>query len=115
MLGSLVRTRLLTRHPLKTLLVPLLICAHEQSLISFTRVGSVVEEMWNGVQASLSRRTQELEECVGLWTSYEENMLHVMSCLTKGEMVLAEVKTNPASTKDVLENVLDLIEVGMKS
>ena len=71
--------------------------------------------MWSSAQASLSRRAQELEECVGLWTSYEENMLHVMSCLTKGEMVLAELKTNPASTKDALQNVLDLIEVGVKS
>ena len=88
-------------------------CVNEQSLLSFVRVGSVVEEMWNSVQASLSRRTQELEECVDLWTTYEENMLYVMSCLTKGEMTLAEVKTNPASTKDVLESVVDLIEVGM--
>ena len=70
--------------------------------------------MWESAQQSLSGRTQELEECVCLWTSYEENMLQVMRSLTKGEMLLAEAKSSQESTKEVLENLLDQIEVSMK-
>jgi hypothetical protein len=84
------------------------------SAIAFVFVGSVMEDMWNSVEESLSRRTQELEECVCLWTSYEENMLHVMSCLTKGEMLLAEVKSSQGNKKNVLENLLEQVEVSMK-
>jgi hypothetical protein len=73
-----------------------------------------MEDMWNSVEESLSRRTQELAECVCLWTSYEENMLHVMSCLTKGEMLLAEVKSSQGNKKNVLENLLEQVEVSMK-
>lgn len=72
-----------------------------------------LEELWNSVQELVSKRTQELEECVGIWTSYEEDMLHVMSCLTKGEMVLAEVKSNQGHTKDVLQQFLEQIEVAI--
>ena len=72
-----------------------------------------MEEMWDGTQESFSKRTQELEECVCLWTSYEENMLHVMSSLTKGEMLLADAKSSHESTKDVLENLVDQIEVSI--
>ena len=73
--------------------------------------GSVLEELWNNVQESVSTRTQKLEQCVGLWTSYEENMLDVMGCLTKGEMLLAEVKVNKENKKDALKDLVERVEV----
>ena len=79
-----------------------------------TKAG-VLEELWRSVQDSTSKRTQELEKCVGLWTLYEEDMLHVMTCLTQGELAMAEVKSSRGNTKDVLRNSLERIEVSFKT
>lgn len=72
---------------------------------------NVLEELWNSVQETASRKMKELEETLNLWTSYEKDCEQVLTCLTKGEMILTQVKSAQENKKEVLDELLDKVEV----
>ena len=89
------------------------ILKHGESSVDPDEKPNVLKELWTGAQKTASRKTNKLEEILSLWTSYEKDSEWVMSCLTKGEMVLTQVKSIQENKKDVLLELLDKVEVGV--
>ena len=68
---------------------------------------SILQELWGSVQQSCLRKTEELNEAVALWTSFENDSEFVVDCLTKGEMALSRLKDLEENKPDVLRELIE--------